>query len=321
VTELPPGWTTRRPTLDDIPEILKLAHASDVAAVGEPDFTAEEVREALTGPNTDMARDCWLALDENGAIVGWAYPHNANGGARDFLEVYAWPERGVPALRPLLERLLARAGERARIFGHDPYTVRAGAIPTEQPWIDALTGAGFTFLKQHARMTMSLEGVSGIPPESPAGVTVRPVRSSDDAEMRRFHAIIEEAFRDSDHPATDYSTWRAQVAAEASTSFDEWLVAEVDGQIVGVLQSSDGGADAGEGWVRNLAVLRPYRRRGVGAALLRRAFATYAARGRTRAGLGVDLANPTRAARLYHAVGMRPQYQANIYQRTVRATR
>ncbi|HEX8132510.1 MAG TPA: GNAT family N-acetyltransferase, partial [Actinomycetes bacterium] len=36
MTELPAGWTTRRPTLDDVPEILKLAHANDIAAVGEP---------------------------------------------------------------------------------------------------------------------------------------------------------------------------------------------------------------------------------------------------------------------------------------------
>ena len=316
MTELPPGWSARRPTLDDVPEILKLVHASDIAAVGEPDFTAEEVREALTGPNTDMTRDCWLALDETGAIVGWAYPDNATGGPRDFVEVYVWPERGVPAMRPLLELLLARVAERGRLFGHDPYTVRAGAIPTEQPWIDTLTAAGFSFLKQHARMTMSLDGVSGIPPEPPTGITLRPVRSDDDAEMRRFHAIIEEAFHDSDHPVTDYPTWRARVAAESSTSFDEWYVAEVDGQVVGALQSSDGGTEADEAWVRNLAVLRPYRRRGVGEALLRRAFATYAAKGRARVGLGVDLANPTRAARLYHAVGMHPQYQANIYQRT-----
>jgi mycothiol synthase len=318
VTELPPGWTTRRPTLSDVPQILKLVHASDMAAVGTPDFTADEVREALTGPNTDMNRDCWLALDDGGEIVGWAYPDNA-GGPRDFVEVYVWPGRGEPAQRPLLELLLARAAERARIFGHDPYEVRAGAIPAERAWIDALTGAGFTFVKQHARMAMPLDRVPVTPPEPPAGITVRPVRGDDDAEMRRFHAIIEEAFRDSDHRATDYATWRAQVAAESSASFDEWFVAEVDGRMVGALQSSDGGADQDEGWVKNLAVLRPYRRRGVGAALLRRAFATYAGKGRSRAGLGVDLANPTRAARLYHAVGMRPLYQANIYQRTVRA--
>jgi mycothiol synthase len=317
VNSLPDGWSTRRPTLDDIPPILKLAHASDVAAVGEPDFTAEEVREALTGPNTDMAADCWLALDENEEIVGWAYPDNSTGGDRDFIEVYVWPQRGEPALRPLLDLMLARVAERAVLFGHDPYVVRAGAIPTETAWISVLTDAGFTFRKQHARMQMSLDGVPATAPEPPAGVTIRPVRADDDADLRRFHAVIEEAFQDSDHRATDYETWRAQFGAESTLSFDEWFVGEVDGRFAGVLQSSDAMAEEGEGWVKYLAVLGAYRRRGLGEALLRRAFATYAGKGRTRAGLGVDLANPTEAARLYRAVGMHPLYEADIYQRTV----
>lgn len=320
MSELPEGWRTRRPEPADIPEILRLAHASDIAAVGEPDFTAEEVREALTAPHTDPARDCWLALDPAGEVVGWAYPNNASAGDRDFIEVYVWPERGVPALRPLLALMLARVTERGREFGHDPYTVRAGAVPTELPWISALTDAGFTFLKRHARMTMPLTAAQLTAPAPAPGVTVRPVRPDDDAELRRFQATIAEAFLDSDHPATDYETWRKQLADEPNISWDEWFVGEVDGRWAGVLQSSGRSkedTDGDEGWVRALAVLRPYRRRGVGAALLHAAFAAYAADGCTTAGLGVDLANPTQAARLYLAVGMRPLYEVDIYQRTV----
>ena len=41
----------------------------------------------------------------------------------------------------------------------------------------------------------------------------------------------------------------------------------------------------------------------------------YLANGRVSAGLGVDLANPTEAIRLYTGVGMRAAYQANIYER------
>ncbi|WP_306204756.1 GNAT family N-acetyltransferase [Actinoplanes sp. RD1] len=312
MTDLPAGWTTRRPTLDDVPELLALCHASDIASVGEPDFTPDDIREGLTGANTDMGRDCWVALDETGAIVGWAYPGNADRGDRDFLEIYVWPSRGEPALRPLLGLLLARAAERGAAFGHETYHVRAGAIPTEQSWISALTEAGFSFVKQHARMAVALTGRAESDP--PPGVTVRPVEQS---ELRRFHATIEEAFRDTDHHATDYETWLSRVRAETSVSWDEWLVGLVDGEWAGVLQSSDSSAADGEGWVRSLAVLGAYRRRGVGEALLRRAFAIYAAKGRSSAGLGVDMANPTRAARLYHRVGMTPLYRANIYQRTL----
>jgi mycothiol synthase len=178
-----------------------------------------------------------------------------------------------------------------------------------------LAGAGFAFLKQHARMAMSLAGVSAVAPEPPAGITVRPLDAADEAELRRFHATIEAAFVDTDHLATDFATWHRRVVEESSVSFDEWFVGEVDGVWAGVLQSSDSTREDGEGWVKYLAVLRPYRRRGVGEALLRRAFAAYASKGLTQAGLGVDLANPTRAARLYRAVGMTPKNEADIYQR------
>lgn len=320
MTELPAGWTTRRPTLDDVPAILELVHACDVASVGEPDFTSDDVRAELTGAHTDAARDCWVALDAAGRVVGWAYPHNPTGGARDFLEVYVWPEHGLPAQRPLLELMMGRMAERAAELGHDTYTVRAGAIPTERAYVEALTAAGFTFLKQHARMRMSLAAVAPHAPGPPPGVVVRPVRPGDEAEMRRFHAVVEEAFLDSDHPATGYADWRRQFEADRVVSFDEWFVAEVDGEIAGVLQSADTD-ESDEGWVKYLAVLRPYRRRGVGEALLRRALATYAAKGRPLAGLGVDLANPTRAARLYARVGMTPLYRADVYQTTVAAAR
>ncbi len=318
-TTLPEGWTTRRPTLADVSEILALVHASDIAAAGLPDFTADEVREMLTTPHTDLSRDVWLALAPDRRIVGWAFPNNAAGGDRDFADVYVWPIDGLPALRPLLGLLMNRMAERAAQFGHDPYEVRAGAIPTEQAYIDALLDAGFAFLKQHARMQISLAGLSSTAPPSPPGVLVRPLRGDDEDDMRAFHAVIQEAFLDTDHHSTDYATWRRQVDGESSLSFDEWFAAEADGRVVGALQSSDSGVDDNEGWVKRLAVLRAYRKRGIGEALLRRAFAVYAGKGRSKAGLGVDLANPTQAARLYYAVGMTPLYQANIYRIYVEA--
>jgi ribosomal protein S18 acetylase RimI-like enzyme len=77
--------------------------------------------------------------------------------------------------------------------------------------------------------------------------------------------------------------------------------------------------EQGEGWVKNLAVLREYRGRGIAKALLSTAFAEYTAKGRTRAGLGVDLTNPTGAYDLYRAVGMEPAFEADMYERVVPA--
>jgi mycothiol synthase len=74
-----------------------------------------------------------------------------------------------------------------------------------------------------------------------------------------------------------------------------------------------------EGWIKNLAVLREFRRRGVGGALLRHAFTVYAAKGRTQAGLGVDMTSPTQAARVYLAAGMTAVYEADIFEQQVAA--
>src|SRR5207247_292993 len=155
------------------------------------------------------------------------------------------------------------------------------------------------------------------PPAPPPEVTIRPVRP-DDEEMRAFHRILQDAFRDlPDFLPFDYDTYRRRLAALPSIAWDEWFVAEVDGVRAGILQSADQAIEEDEGWVKNLAVAKEYRGRGVGRALLRTAFARYAAKGRTRAGLGLDMTNPTGAYRLYESVGMHAVYETDVFETTV----
>jgi ribosomal protein S18 acetylase RimI-like enzyme len=171
-------------------------------------------------------------------------------------------------------------------------------------------------------MRRSLAGVPVEPPPPPPGVRIRPVDHSVEADLRTFHRILDTAFRDTpDYLPATFEQWCDQWRSLSTTSPDEWFVALVDGEPAGILQSSDQALKSDEGWVKNLAVLRAYRRRGVGAALLARAFATYAAKGRRYAGLGVDLSNPTEAARLYRSVGMAPEYEADMFELTVAAAR
>jgi mycothiol synthase len=316
---LPAGWTTRRPTLDDVAEILALVHASDLAAMDEPDFSADDVREVLRGgPYASAERDSMLAHLPDGSLGGWAYLENENGGDHEFVEVYTHPETGQPAQAPLLALTLARVAERAGELGHATMTVRAGALPSEKGYIATLRDAGFEFVKRYARMRRSLAEVSTTPPPTPDGVSIEPVDPSQDADMRVFHRILDTAFRDTpDYRPRAYEQWREWVDAQPSVAWDEWLVATVDGTPAGILQSSNQSLEDDEGWVKMLAVLREHRRRGIGEALLRRAFALYAAKGRAKAGLGVDLENPTEAARLYHSVGMTAVYEADMFERTV----
>jgi ribosomal protein S18 acetylase RimI-like enzyme len=77
-------------------------------------------------------------------------------------------------------------------------------------------------------------------------------------------------------------------------------------QIAGVsLCKRQADNDPQEGYVHTLAVRRPWRKRGLGKALLLHSFREFQARGLLRASLVVDGASLTGAVRLYESVGMR----------------
>ena len=297
------SFAIRASTLRDVPAILHVTRASDIAAAGEPEWTTEEIVETLTAPNNES----WLALDGD-EVVAWGYVDNPERKNRENVEVYVLPGRAESAHAQLLDLAIGRVAERAGAAGYPEVTLRAGVVATEVAYVRALEAVGFAFAKRHARMRKALDG------SEKAAKGIRAVR---DGELPRFHEVLRAALPE----IADYPDWRATIAALPSVSWDEWFVAEVDGAIVGVLQSSDQAVANGEGWVKNLAVLREHRRAGLGRALLRTAFARYAAKGRTWAGLGVDLANPTGAYRLYASVGMAPTFEADVYERTVRSTR
>ncbi|TDC34412.1 GNAT family N-acetyltransferase [Micromonospora sp. 15K316] len=315
---LPAGWTARRPTVDDVPAILKVVHAADIFAVGYPDFDAEDVRDALTAPFVDPARDSWLVTDPDGTAAAWTILSNPTGVGREFVEVYVDPDRGAELRAPLLARLLDRVAERAAERGLPALTVRTAVFAPETRWAEELVESGFTRIKRYVRMTRSLADLPA-EPAPPPGVTVRPLVAGDEAELRVFHRIFDSAFRDTpDYEPLGFAQWREQLPSYGKV-WDEWFVAEVDGEPAGALQSSDQALDQDMGWVRTLSVLPAYRRRGVGAALLRRAFAVYAAKGRTAAGLGVDLANPTTPVTLYRSVGLGEARWTDMYERAVAA--
>ena len=60
---------------------------------------------------------------------------------------------------------------------------------------------------------------------------------------------------------------------------------------------------------------RPWRRRGLGAALLAHAFAAFKARGQLRVDLGVDAEGATRPVRLYERAGMRASTAYELFAR------
>jgi GNAT superfamily N-acetyltransferase len=73
------------------------------------------------------------------------------------------------------------------------------------------------------------------------------------------------------------------------------------------------------GWIGTLAVRPAWRRRGLGLALLQESFGRFYARGERTVALGVDAQNPTGPTRLYERAGMGVLWQADVWQKELRA--
>jgi GNAT superfamily N-acetyltransferase len=147
----------------------------------------------------------------------------------------------------------------------------------------------------------------------PAGVAVRSAGADED--LRPFYEASEEAMADHwGHVPRSYEEWRER---KTGLNFDPnlWILA-VDGEEpAGAVLCSD---SDGLGWVDTLAVRQPWRRRGLGYALLTHAFRELYRRGMRRMALGVDAESPTGATRLYERAGMHIGQQYATYSKELR---
>jgi ribosomal protein S18 acetylase RimI-like enzyme len=151
-------------------------------------------------------------------------------------------------------------------------------------------------------------------PEWPEGITVAGFERGRDEHL--FHESLEEGFQDHWRwSPIAFEEW-VQGRIEHDDGFDGslWFRAmdgdEVAGAIAGRPRSSE---DPDAGWIQDLAVRRPWRRRGVALALLQHELGVLYARGIRAAMLAVDADSPTGATRLYERAGMREFRRIDVY--------
>jgi ribosomal protein S18 acetylase RimI-like enzyme len=316
---LPADAVVRSPTTADVPIILDVIHAYDIETIGYPDYTADDVRDDLADPRLDPERDAWLVLDAAGTAIGWAWIIDRNRTGA--LEADAYVRPGAPQVIGafLVDRIVERAGEIAVRNGVAEAEVGVGIVTNDTRTAGWLAWAGFSVARLFSRMEVALTGAER-PPQLPPGTRIRAVVGDDD--RRTLHWVLTEAFAEHfGSVAEAYDDWSARMTAASTADPSQWWLAEVDGVAAGCAIGTEQFAAENGGWVKYLAVLAPYRGRGLGRALLQHVLAEFARRGRVKAGLGVDTQNETGALRLYESIGMRPAYQADIWKLQVFATR
>jgi GNAT superfamily N-acetyltransferase len=151
------------------------------------------------------------------------------------------------------------------------------------------------------------------PASLPGSLTLRGYREGIDEELVR--TVLNDAFVD--HPFFQEITPSAfREFHLKGRGYDPslWFLAWDEDELAGIaLAFPERNGDTNLAWVSDLGVMPSWRRQGLGEALLRNVFHRAHLRGIPRVGLGVDVANPTGALRLYERVGMAPVSQQNTW--------
>ena len=305
----------RAPDWGDLEAVTGLMNACDVADLGHGYATLDDVRTHWQTPALCLETDAWLAVAPGGELAGYVLLFNPSF-ERFYIDAYVHPmQRG----RGIGTRLIRLAESRARqqlaaIPPGAPVALYHTVSSAKQDARRVLEGEGFSLVRRQWRMQIDMDTAPPAP-ELPQGIGLRPFVAGQD-DRATFEAM-EEAFRDH----WGYTPWRFDVWRQRGPGREDfdpglWFLAVQGDQIVG-------GALChlyhDEGWVNQLGVRRPWRRQGLGLALLRHALGEFYRRGQPRVALGVDSQNTTGAARLYERAGMRVAHQFDSYRKILRA--
>jgi mycothiol synthase len=319
VTYIRHGVTVRPATLEDAQLICDLINDVDLVDIGAAEYSVEEVREDLTVPGIDPARDSWLAFS-GGRLVAFGALWNEHGNSRIDADHYVRRE-SVPAGLHVIDLMTARAAELAGGNGADRAVIHLHLPPDAVLAEGPLRERGWRDIRRHNVLKRAVSTATDRPPSPPPGVLLRTAEA--EADQRLVHALLEDAFAEHfDHQPESYEHWRGRLNAD---EFDWSLI-----WVASLANPAGGpptpvGALLGRnnretmGWIRDLGVLRAARGRGIATFLLRTAFAEFARRGRDTVGLGVDTGNATGALRLYVGLGMTLHFAADTWETEVPA--
>ena len=260
---------------------------------GVDDGTAEEILQYWESPDVDFEKDVIVAEGSDGSIVGY-------GDVGEAADARLARRTGT---RPRAAARVARGDWSRSPPRRSPARASSAFVDEKDTGLRGVyEERGYQVIRHSYRMEIDLGDLpaDASPPE---GVAIRTMREGEEEPVYEVH---EQSFEDAwMHQREPFEQWQHWFVKDPSFDPSLWFVAEADGEIAGVAICNTSGERARPGLgagARRPSL--PYRRRGIGEALLRHAFAEFERRGFERVGLGVDAESPTGAVALYERAGM-----------------
>jgi len=318
------GFEMRAGSPRDLRYVVPMLNRTAVAMFGTPEFRLARYHARWRAPDLDLLEDTRVIFNGEGRPVAlgelWRLSnppvHPTFMGRVD----PEWEGQGLGSA--LLEWAQLRALEStAGVAPGQRITLRCSAPQHYAPANELLENAGMQPVRSSWEMAIDLDR----PPQAsrfPEGIRVRAFDFP--GEMEAVYRAEQEIFQD--HwgflPAPDergFARWRHHAFEERPFDPALWFVALDGERIVGLaLCRPYAERNPRQGWIMTLGVVRDWRRRGLGRALLQHAFGEFHRRGLRSVGLGVDADNLTGATQLYQAAGMRIERRFRTYEMELR---
>jgi mycothiol synthase len=268
-------------------------NAHQLAAFGEADLTEDELRTWLTSPSVEIERDIRV-LEQNGRLIGYVdVDSNRADPPLWWCDLKVAPDADEDSIAANLVGWLEQRVDTGRL--------RVWTSATDARVIAALERLGFAPARHSYRMEIDLADEVR-EPVWPSGISVRTLA---EGEERRIHEAFLEVWQDTSDPPNDtLEEWNHWLLRAETFEPSLWFLALAGDELAGFAVCRKDTNDPAAGHVELLGVRRPWRKQGLGHALLLHSFQAFRRRGWTRGTLGVDASSPTGATRLYERAGM-----------------
>jgi mycothiol synthase len=287
---------------------------------GDPTVASslEELRNDWSLPGFNLETDAWVVTTSDGRVVGYEELFNQYAHASLRGDGYVHPEfegRGIGTA--LLRAMEARARQEMELAEPEHRVFVRNAMESRDTVAREMHATeGYWPVRYTWRMEITLEEPPPVP-TWPEGIELRPFDlEGHDYLVYRAH---QDAFRDHwGFVPRPYEFWQHHMIEAENFDPAQWYIAWDGDQIAGYALCS---YHLGNSWVGTLGVRRPWRKRGLGLAMLYHAFGEFYKRGERLIMLGVDSENPNGATRLYQKAGMHVASEYVFYEKEIRPGR
>jgi mycothiol synthase len=279
-------------------------------------ITAEEMLRAEEGdPGYDLEGRFIAELDGRPVGVVHANVDRFREESKGFIRLDVPPEyRGRGIERQLLEIALTELKARGMAIA------QASADSNQQDYMELLKGSGFSHVRVGSIMEIDLARVAHNIGEN-TQVAIRALQQDREEDIELFNWLGNETFKEHFNYRPDtVEEIRHFLSSDLYYNVKEIFFAVLDGEAVGYVgigidnkYNLEKNIKAGD--IFSIGVLKGNRRTGVGARLMLHGLETLKAKGMTRALLGVDDYNPTKAIKLYEKVGFTVKKKGFTFER------